>query len=328
MQRAKSPGCGRAWLESGLYETGRVAGRGVRHRVAARYHSAMKFMQIDVFTSVPFRGNPVAVVLDACGLSTDEMQRIAAWTHLSETTFVCKPTLAGADYLLRIFTPTTELPFAGHPTIGSAHAVLETGMVKPVDGRFRQECGAGVLDLVVKGEGEAQTIWVRAPRPLVTPLGESYLDAMELALGGKVTGRAPLCVNVGPVWAVADLGSASAVAALRPDMAALATFSNDAVVTGVVAFGASDDGVSAIHVRAFAPAHGVPEDPVCGSGNVSVGIFLHRYDQLGRFGRSYRARQGMQLGRDGTVSIRVGEGGEIDLGGQAVTCIEGSLRVR
>ena len=290
----------------------------------------MKFMQIDVFTPVPFRGNPVAVVLEADALSTDEMQRIAAWTNLSETTFVCSPTVAGADYLLRIFTPTTELPFAGHPTIGSAHAVLESGRVVPVDGRFRQQCGAGVLDLSVENGagGKPRTIWVRAPRPLVTPLGEARLDAMEAALGGKVTGRAPLCVEVGPVWAVADLGSAAAVAALRPDMAALAAFSKDAVITGVVAFGASDDGVSAIHVRAFAPAHGVPEDPVCGSGNVSVGIFLHRYDQLGRFGRNYRARQGMQLGRDGTVSIRVGEGGEIDLGGEAVTCVEGSLRVR
>lgn len=287
----------------------------------------MKFMQIDVFTPVPFRGNPVAVVLEADALTTDAMQRIAAWTNLSETTFVCKPTVAGADYRLWIFTPTTELPFAGHPTIGSAHAVLESGMVRPVDGRFRQECGAGVLDLSVEHDGGgARTIWVRAPRPLVTPLGEARLGPLESALGGKVSGRAPLCVDVGPVWAVADLGTATAVAALRPDMASLAAFSNDAAVTGVVAFGASDDGVSAIHVRAFAPAHGVPEDPVCGSGNVSVGIFLHRYDQLARFGRSYRARQGMQLGRDGTVSIRVGEGGEIDLGGQAVTCIDGTLR--
>lgn len=304
----------------------------------------MKFKQVDVFTSVPFLGNPVAVVLDADSLSGAQMQRIAAWTNLSETTFVCTPTLAGADYRLRIFTPTTELPFAGHPTLGSAHAVLEAGVVRPVSGRFRQECGAGVLELGVEpAAGNAdvntadnaadnanagRTIWVRAPRPLVTPLGVSYLGPLEQALGATIVARTPpLCVDVGPVWAVAELGGAAELAALRPDMAALARFSAAAVVTGVVVFGASDDGVSAIHVRAFAPAHGVPEDPVCGSGNVSVAIFLHRYGQAERFGRSYHARQGMQLGRDGSVSIRIAGDGAIDLGGQAVTCVEGTLRV-
>ncbi len=289
----------------------------------------MKFMQVDVFTAVPFLGNPVAVVFDADGLSGAEMQRIAAWTRLSETAFVCKPTAAGADYRLRIFTPTTELPFAGHPTLGGAHAVLEAGIVAPASGRLRQECGAGVLDLHVEHDAGARTLWVRAPRPLVTPLGESYLDSMEQALGARTVPQTPpLCVDVGPVWAVADVGSAANVAALRPDMAALARFSGEAVVTGVAVFGVSDDGVSAIHVRAFAPAHGVPEDPVCGSGNVSVAIFLHRYGQAERYGRGYRARQGMQLGRDGAVLIRIAGDGAIDLGGQAVTCVEGTLRVR
>lgn len=296
----------------------------------------MKFMQVDVFTAVPFLGNPVAVVLDADALSAPEMQRIAAWTNLSETTFVCAPTAAGkdggADYRLRIFTPTSELPFAGHPTLGSAHAVLEAGQVQPVAGRFRQECGAGVLDLTVEEGGDvsggARTIWVRAPQALVTPLGASYLGPLEQALGAKVLAQTPpLCVAVGPVWAVADLGDAAAVAALRPDMAALARLSDAAKLTGVAVFGASGDGVSAIHVRAFAPAYGVPEDPVCGSGNVSVAKFVHSYGQVGRYGRSYRARQGMQMGREGTVSIRIGEDGAIDLGGQAVTCVEGSLRV-
>ncbi len=107
----------------------------------------LRFKQVDVFTRTPFRGNPVAVVLDGDGLSADAMQRVAAWTNLSETTFVQPPTSTAADYRLRIFTPRAELPFAGHPTIGSAHAVLEAGIVKPKAGKFSQECGAGILDL-------------------------------------------------------------------------------------------------------------------------------------------------------------------------------------
>jgi len=117
------------------------------------------FKQVDVFTRVPFRGNPVAVVLEAKGLSKEEMQRVAAWTNLSETTFVLAASSAAADYKLRIFTPRAELPFAGHPTIGSAHAVLEAGIVKPKEGRLRQECGAGILDLQVDGD----TLWLDSP---------------------------------------------------------------------------------------------------------------------------------------------------------------------
>src|SRR6185436_4436936 len=120
---------------------------------------SLKFKQVDVFTRVPFLGNPVAVVLEAQGVSDVEMQRIAAWTNLSETTFVLPPNSAAADYRLRIFTPRAELPFAGHPTIGSAHAVLEAGLVRPKSGMLRQECGAGILGLQVEGE----TLWLESP---------------------------------------------------------------------------------------------------------------------------------------------------------------------
>src|SRR6185436_11989402 len=120
---------------------------------------SVKFKQVDVFTRIPFLGNPVAVVLEAQDVSDADMQRIAAWTNLSETTFVLPPSSTAADYRLRIFTPRAELPFAGHPTIGSAHAVLEAGIVKPKAGRLRQECGAGILDLQVDGD----TLWLESP---------------------------------------------------------------------------------------------------------------------------------------------------------------------
>jgi len=279
--------------------------------------AARRFKQVDVFTKVPFRGNPVAVVLESGGLSAQDMQRIAAWTNLSETTFVLPPTSREADYKLRIFTPRAELPFAGHPTIGSAHAVIEAGVVRPKGGKLRQECGAGILDMEVEG----QTIWLDAPPATDAPVDAADLGLLEKILRAKSAG-VPRIMNVGPRWLVADLGDAGKVAALAPDMAALAELSNRLSIGGVTVYGAATDGRSAVHVRSFAPAHGIPEDPVCGSGNISVAAYLMN---TGQGGANYLARQGMQMGRDGEVSIRY-SGRKIFLGGSAVTCVEGSLQ--
>jgi PhzF family phenazine biosynthesis protein len=282
----------------------------------------LKFKQVDVFTRVPFFGNPVAVVLEGAGLSAEDMQRVAAWTNLSETTFVLPPSSAAADYRLRIFTPRAELPFAGHPTIGSAHAVLEAGIVKAKDGWLRQECGAGNLDLRVDGE----TIWLNSPAATDIPIGQPEISLLEKALGRRINGK-PCIINVGPRWLIAELDDAAAVAALEPEMQGLADLSDALAIGGVTVFGASTDKLSAVHVRSFAPAHGIPEDPVCGSGNISVAAYLAKSGQAARFGvGGYTARQGMQLGRDGRVSIRF-EDGKILLGGSAVTCIEGALRL-
>ena len=281
---------------------------------------SIKFKQVDVFTKVPFRGNPVAVVLDGAGLAVEDMQRIAAWTNLSETTFVLPPTSPAADYLLRIFTPRAELPFAGHPTIGSAHAVLEAGIVKAKNGRLKQECGAGVLDLQVDGD----TLWLESPATTDTLLSEADVEFLKKGLGAKVLGS-PRIINIGPRWLVAELADAAAIAALLPEMPVLADLSNRLSIGGVTVYGAASDGQSAVHVRSFAPAHGIPEDPVCGSGNISVAAYLDKTGQASRFGGRYVARQGMQLGRDGQVSIRY-DAGRIFLGGSAVTCIEGTLR--
>ena len=282
---------------------------------------SLKFRQVDVFTRIPFFGNPVAVVLESQDLSGEDMQRIAAWTNLSETTFVLPPSSAAADYRLRIFTPRAELPFAGHPTIGSAHAVIEAGIVQPKAGKLRQECGVGILDLQVDGE----TLWLDSPRATNTLLGEADAEVLEKSLESSVQG-APRIINVGPRWLVAELADANAVGALAPDMQRVAELSIRLSIGGVTVFGAAGDGESAIHVRSFAPAHGIAEDPVCGSGNISVAAYLMAAGQGSRFGDRYVARQGMQLGRDGRVSIRFA-GEKIYLGGSAVTCMDGSLRV-
>ena len=271
-----------------------------------------RFKQVDVFTSRPFFGNPVAVVIDAEGLDTAAMQRIAGWTNLSETTFLLRSDKA--DYRLRIFTPREELPFAGHPTLGSAHAAIECGWIAPKDGRFTQECGAGVLELLREGH----TLYVKAPRARV--------EEMKNIASGFGIPLAPdsrmLKVNVGPVWLVGEMSDARSLAALQPDLTALAEWTRSLAATGVTVFAPSGEPGCAFHVRSFAPAHGIPEDPVCGSGNVSVAAYLRH---LGRAPERYATRQGMQLGRDGRVSLPV-LGDDLWLGGEAVTCVEGSLR--
>jgi PhzF family phenazine biosynthesis protein len=273
--------------------------------------SQVPFKQVDVFTARPYLGNPVAVVIGAEGLDSAQMQRIARWTNLSETTFLLKPTHSEADYRLRIFTPHQELPFAGHPTIGSAHAALESGFVRASNGRLRQECGAGMLELRTEGA----RIFVRAPQPKISPAA--------VPLFGKA--RA-LRVDVGPVWIVVDLGDADSVGRLSPDMASIAESSNTLNASGVTVFGRAGNRDEPIHVRSFAPAHGIPEDPVCGSGNISVAAFLRETGQLKDVGTSYTARQGMRVGRDGRVAVRVTTD-SIEIGGEAVTCVDGRLRL-
>jgi PhzF family phenazine biosynthesis protein len=272
-----------------------------------------RFKQVDVFTSQPFRGNPVAVVVDAEGLDTAAMQRIACWTNLSETTFLLKSDKA--DYRVRIFTPQHELPFAGHPTIGSAHAALEAGFAKKKS-RLVQECGAGLIELSVEDDGR---IFLKAP-PAKLQKVKGPIPSIRLARGSAL-----IKVNVGPTWIVGEVADARALAALKPDMTTLGKWIDARRATGVTVFARSDDRDAKIHVRSFAPSHGIPEDPVCGSGNISVAAYFRENGMLERFGKSYVARQGMQLGRDGRVSVRVDADG-IRIGGQCVTCVEGTLR--
>jgi PhzF family phenazine biosynthesis protein len=286
------------------------------------------FKQVDVFTQKPFWGNPVAVVIGAEGLACEEMQRIAAWTNLSETTFVLRATSEKADYRLRIFSPKQELPFAGHPTIGSAHAIIESGFASPREGRLRQECLAGILDLWLDEAETGTKIMVQAPPAKVSGVSDELIPLLVDSLGTPlVMGPPPLRVDVGVVWLVVNMQDANTVASLRPDMGALVKISHAAQVAGITVFGRSDDPGSAAHVRSFAPAQGIAEDPVCGSGNASVAAFLIESGLIQQYGSRYIARQGMQVGRDGRVAVSV-EDGEIKIGGYAVTCIEGKLRVQ
>lgn len=271
--------------------------------------SQLKFKQVDVFTDQPFLGNPVAVVIGAEGLDTATMQRIACWTNLSETTFLLNS--SKADYRLRIFTPQHELPFAGHPTIGSAHAAMESEFV-PRRKKLVQECGAGLIELSVGDDGR---IFLKGPAPKIQKMMDAQIPSIPL-----VPGSAVLKVDVGPVWVVGEMSDAGALAALKPDMTAISEWSQALGVSGTTVFAASKEASSAIHVRSFAPAHAIPEDPVCGTGNISVAHYVKD-----RFGSHYVARQGMQLGRDGRVSVRIAKD-HVEIGGHSVTCVDGTLR--
>lgn len=285
-----------------------------------------RFKQVDVFSAKPFMGNPVAVVLDCADLTAQDMQRIARWTNLSETTYVLPPE-QGGDYRVRIFTPVSELPFAGHPTIGAVHAALESGVLPGGNIEYIQECGAGLLRVRAEQAGPERHLFVQAPSATLRPIEDGELDELNAALDTDAgpTVR-PQVVSVGPIWAVLDLGDTDAVAMLQPKMSALASISRAMQVTGVTVFGRERGSDAALRVRSFAPAEGVPEDPVCGSGNVCVAAFLRESGLLSSVGNFYSVSQGREVGRDGKVHIRVDVNtGAIELGGAAVTCIDGSL---
>jgi PhzF family phenazine biosynthesis protein len=291
--------------------------------------TALRFAQVDAFSARPFFGNPVAVVLDADELSTDEMQRIAAWTNLSETTFVLAPTIAGPAYRLRIFTPAHELSFAGHPTIGSCHAVVAAGIVAPEDGRLVQQCGAGDLPLRIVEEGAQRWIHVEAPQASLVREFPEVSPAISAALGDEIAAPVPTAFRNGPFWLFARFERAEQVKSLAPDMSALVELAREHGITGIAAFAFVDSSEFAVHIRCFAPASGVPEDPVTGSANAALPAYLAHHGLLERVGKEYLATQGTELGRDGRVRVRVlDEHGRAEIGGQAVTAIEGTLRVR
>jgi PhzF family phenazine biosynthesis protein len=283
------------------------------------------FKQVDVFTATTFRGNPVAVILDAEGLDDAELQRIAHWTNLSETAFVLPPTTSEASYRVRIFTPRQELPFAGHPSIGTAHAVLEGGLAWLDEGAMVQECAAGLLPVAIEEQPGGTLIHIDAPPARIADPVAGDAAALGAALGAMpLESPPPRVVDNGPHWWVAGFASAAEVRALRPDMGALAALTLARGAVGVAVFGAEADGPAALAVRCFCPADGIPEDPVTGSGNAAIAAFLAEAGRLP--GQQYLASQGREVGRDGRVLMRV-DGQRISLGGQAVTVIDGMIRI-
>jgi PhzF family phenazine biosynthesis protein len=276
---------------------------------------ARAFTQVDVFTHEPYLGNPVAVVHDGEGLSDAEMQQFASWTNLSETTFLLPPTDPGADYRVRIFTPTLELPFAGHPTLGTCHAWLGTEAGAKAGDVVVQECGAGLVRVRRTDAGLA----FAAP-PLVRsgPVDAELVERLVGILGADPADVVDAqWVDNGPGWVALLLSSADAVLALRPGDAG----DLDVGVVGPYPPGSP----SAVEVRAFFPSNGATaEDPVTGSLNASLGQWLLA---SGRLTAPYVASQGTVLGRRGQVKVDRDEDGTVWVGGGTVTCLDGVARL-
>ena len=275
-----------------------------------------RFSQVDVFTGEPYRGNPVAVVHEAIGIDDEAMLRFAQWTNLSETTFLLPPSDPAADYRVRIFTPVSELPFAGHPTLGTAHAVIEAGIAAPHNGKLVQQCAVGLVELTL-GEG---ALSFRLPRYAVADAPDP--DEATAWIGGAALRGGAKAVDVGPVWLIAELAEIAALENLRHDPVRLTAYYEQYGLTGATLFATDGDRVV---VRSFAPGDGIAEDPVCGSGNGAVAAYRLAAGQVGS-GDTYRASQGRQLGRDGWIDIRI-EGKDIHVGGACVTCVRGEVQL-
>jgi PhzF family phenazine biosynthesis protein len=273
-----------------------------------------QFRQVDVFTGTPYLGNPVAVVLGAEGLTDQQMQQFAHWTNLSETTYVLAPGDARADYLVRIFMPTGELPFAGHPTLGTCHAWLEAGGQPRTPGLVVQQCGAGLVRVRQDQDGLA----FAAPPLLRSGPVEPELAARVaqiLRVGPEEIVDMQWADN-GPGWVAVLLASADAVLAVRPGLTDL-----DIGVAGPHPPGSP----AAFEVRAFFPKDGATiEDPVTGSLNASLAQWLLA---TGRASAPYLASQGTALGRRGQVRISRDDDGTIWVGGSSVTCVSGTAEL-
>ena len=298
------------------------------------------FKQVDVFTATPYFGNPLAVVLDGSALDDDRMQCFARWTNLSETTFLLPPTDAEADYRVRIFTPGGELPFAGHPTLGSCHAWLEGGGQPKHADRIVQQCGVGLVRIRRDSAPDTGRLAFAAP-----PLQRSAPSPMVLAKVAAALGLtasqivAAQLLDNGPIWLALLLNDVDAVLSLTPDHRALKELGLKVGVAGLPAaslntlligrsnrearaFGTAATPAPDLEVRAFAASIGIEEDPVTGSLNASLAQWLIAE---GRLPERYVAAQGQCLGRAGRVQVERDATGQVWIGGSSVTCIDGSV---
>ena len=278
---------------------------------------ARRFSQLDVFTDQPLRGNPLAVVHDAQGLSDGQMADFARWTNLSETTFLLPPDDTGADYRVRIFTPGGELPFAGHPTLGSCHAWLSAGGVPRDADVVVQQCGVGLVRVRRDRHGDSERLAFAAPALRRTGPVDAGLRAQAVAALGLDDAELLQLqwIDNGPGWMAGLLKDAAAVLALRPDFAAMRGLN-----LGVV--GAYPSGRECqFEVRAFVPGLGVPEDPVTGSLNAGLAQWLIA---AGLAPARYVAAQGAALGRAGRVFVTQ-QGADIWIGGAVCSVLTGAV---
>ena len=285
-----------------------------------------RYVQLDVFASRPGDGNPLAVVLEAQGLDDATMQAIARWTRLPETTFVFPPTTPEATHAIRIFSPRREVPFAGHPSVGTAYALLDAGLVTPRDGLLVQQGIAGNLPLRVHGEGAARTVAVRTPRARVQEIAAADDTRLAAALAGLQLGALPpVQMDGGRRWWLVELASEAHLRSAEPDWDAIAALAEASDSMGLFVYARSTDPVYYYAVRAFVGAPASFEDAASGAANATLAAWLAERDALPSSGGFYRVSQGREVGHDAIIELTVDADGEVWSGGRAATVVTGVL---
>jgi PhzF family phenazine biosynthesis protein len=278
---------------------------------------ARRFIQCDVFTPTPTLGNALAVVVDGEGVTEESMRQFAAWTNLAETTFILPPQDPSADYRLRIFTPTREMLFAGHPTLGSCAAWLHCGGKGREPGIVRQECGVGIVEIDISAP---QLLAFVSPPTAIRPMQQDNFDAIATTLeipGDQILHSAEL--DNGPLWQVMQLDSAEAVLALDSAKVRWPTFKSIGMI------GAHPPGSECDYeVRMLAPSSGMSEDPITGSLNSAL---AHWLQAQGRLEHRVTVAQGTSIGRHGRVVITPVDSHSVKIGGQTHILIEGTVRL-
>jgi len=289
--------------------------------------SKFRYLQLDVFPASRGGGNPLGVVVDAVDWSTAEMQAFAAWTNLVETTFLLPPSSDAANYRLRIFTPEREIPFAGHPTIGSAQAALHSGFAQAREGQLIQECGAGLLPIRVQGDDHARELFVRAPRASVATIAREIPPGLRGVIGAQPLGALPpALVEGGRRWWVVEFASERDVRGWSPDHAAIGTLARADDCLGVCVFARSRDPQFDLVVRAFPAGVGIVEDPASGAANGLIAAWIAEREPLGALARGYRVSQGREMGHDASITIRIDDDRGVWVGGRTDIVVDGTLR--
>lgn len=288
--------------------------------------TSRRYRQLDVFASKAGDGNPLAVVLDGEGLDDATMQAIARWTRLPETTFVMPAPTPTSSYGIRIFSPRREVPFAGHPSVGTAHAVLEAGLAQPRDGLLVQAGIAGELPLRVQGDGPERTIAVRTPRASVREVASADDPRLHTALDGLSLGTLPpALMDGGRRWWLVELSDEAALRGATPDWNAISTLANATDSMGLCVFARSTDPVYYLAVRAWVGAPAPFEDAASGAANATLAAWLAHSDALPGDTGFYRISQGREVGHDAIIELQVDQAADVWSGGRVVTVVSGDI---
>jgi PhzF family phenazine biosynthesis protein len=285
----------------------------------------IRYLHLDVFAATCGGGNHLGVVTDARGWSDEEMQRFARWTALVETTFLLPPSTPRSSYRVRIFTPQHEIPFAGHPSIGSAHAALACGLAQPVGGVLWQECGAGVLPIRVEGEGEARDLLLKSPGEQVLATGRDAHPLLAATLAGIELGTLPpALVDGGRRWWLAEVADEAGLRGWLPDHSAIGALARATGSMGLCVFARSSSEDYSLVVRAFPAGVGIVEDPASGAANGLIAAYIAQAEPQGALSRGYAISQGREMGHDARLLARI-EPDAIWVGGRARTVVDGVL---